>query len=154
MQVLNLGHPLTLNKVYVHIQREEGRRGVMNLAPSIEKSALVSSLSRGGRGNFMGRGRGGRPTHLFEDCDRLKCEHCGRFRHIKDQCWDLHGCPPDLATCFAPHGGFVNGKGGGRSGGQRPNAHLVASTSIELSTQPPSAPSDIGGLSSDEIAAF
>lgn len=126
----------------------------MSLAPSIEKSALVSSSSRGGRGNFMGHGRGGRSAHLSEDRDSLKYEHCNRFRHTKDQCWDLHGRPPDLTTHSAPHGGFVNGRGGGRSGGQRPSAHSVTSTSTELSTQPPLAPSDIGGLSSDEITAF
>lgn len=74
-----MGHPLTLNEVYAHIHHEEGRREVMTPASSTKKSALVLSSSRGGRGNFMGCGRGGRGTS--DDRDRLKCEHCGHFKH-------------------------------------------------------------------------
>lgn len=92
-----MGHPFTLTEVYAHIHREESRRRVMSLAPSIEKAALVSSSFRGGHGNSLGRGYGGRSTHLSDDRDFLKCEHCGHYRHTKDQCWDLHGRPLDLA---------------------------------------------------------
>lgn len=140
-----MGHPLTLTELYAHIHREESRRGVTSLAPSIEKAALILSSFKGGRGGIF--------VHLSDDCDHLKCEHCDHHRHTKDQCWDLHGRPPDLASCTTPRGGFGNGQGGARSGGQRPSAHSISSTPTELSTQPPLAP-NIGGLSSDEIAAF
>lgn len=105
--------PLTLNEVYAHVHREEGRRGVMNPASSIKKSTLVSSSSKGGRGSFMGRGRN-RSTYLSDDRDRLKCEHRGRFRYTKDQCWDLHGRPPDLAPRPSSRSGFGSGCGGGQ----------------------------------------
>lgn len=78
-----MGHALTLNEVYVHIHRE-GRRSIMTLTHSIEKSTLVSRTFRGGRGSSMGHGRGGRSTYSHDDRDRLKYEHCGRFRHTKD----------------------------------------------------------------------
>lgn len=98
IQILNMGHPLNLNEVYAHIHHEEGRCGVMTPTSSIEKSALVSSSSRGGRGSFMGNGRGCRSTYSSDDRDRLKYEQCGCFKHTKDQCWDLHGRPPNLAS--------------------------------------------------------
>lgn len=145
-----MGHPLTLIEVYAHIHYEESRRGVMSLTPFIEKVALILSSFRGSRGNFLGRGRGGRSAHLSNDRDRLKCEHCGRHRHTKDQCWDLYGCHLDLASRTTTHGGFGNGRGGGRSGGQRPSAHSVSFTPIKLSTQPPHPFPDIGALSGDE----
>lgn len=25
--------------------------------------------------------------------DKFKCDHCDRFEHLKDTCWDLHGHP-------------------------------------------------------------
>lgn len=71
--------PITLNEVYAYVHREEGRREVMNPAPSIEKSTLISSSSNGHRGSFMRRGHSGRSTPLFDDRNRLKCEHCGQF---------------------------------------------------------------------------
>lgn len=129
-----MGHPLTLNEVYAHVHYEEGQHGVMIPIPSVEKSALVSSSSRGCRGSFMGRDRCGRSTYSSNDRDRLKCEHCGHFRHIKDQCWDLHGYPPDLTPHFSPHGGFGNGQGGGRPSEQRLSAHSITSTPTKLST--------------------
>ena len=58
MQALILGndHLPSLNEVYVHIHRDDRRHGVMN--PSfIEKSALVSTSTRGGRGENFGHGR-------------------------------------------------------------------------------------------------
>jgi len=147
-----MGHPLTLNEVYAHIHRE-GRRGIMTPVPSIKKSTLVSSMSRGGCGSSMDCGRGGRSTYSFDDRDRLKCEHCGCFRHTKDECWDLHGRPPDVAPRSSSHGGFSTGRGGGCLGGQRNSVHSIISPPTELPTMPPTS-DEIGALSSDEIAAL
>lgn len=68
----------------------------MNISSIVEKSAFVSSSSQGGRGGSAFRGHGGRLGTSLDDRDRLKCEHCGRPTHPKDQCWDLHGHPWDL----------------------------------------------------------
>lgn len=125
----------------------------MTLGSSIENSTLVLSTFRGGRDSFMGRGRGGRSTYFLDDQDRLKCEHHSCFRHTEDQCWDLHGCPLDLALWSPSCGGFNTGRGGGRLGGQRPSAHLVTSLPTELPIMPPTSPY-IGALSSEEIVAF
>lgn len=99
----------------------------MNSNPTslIEKTALVSSSSRGGHGSH-GRGKS---THLSDDRDRLNCEHCGCFKHTKDQCWDLHGLPPDLTS-------RPSSRGGGRLS-EGYSAHSVASTSSKLSIMPP-----------------
>lgn len=107
-----MGHLLTLTEVYTHIHCKESRHEVMSLAPSIEKAALVSSSFRSGRGNSLRRGHGSKSTNLSDDRDRLKCEHCGRHRHTKDQCWDLHERPLDLAPRTTTRGGFGNGRGG------------------------------------------
>lgn len=151
-------HPLTLNEVYAYVHREESRRGVMNPTPSIEKSALVSSSSRGDRGGFIGRGRGSKSSYLSDDRDRLKCEHCGRSRHTNDQCWDLYRRPPDLISRSPSHGGFGNGRGGDRLDGHQPNAHSVTSTPTKLpiasSISTPPAAHDVSTLSSDEIVAL
>lgn len=40
----------SLNKVYAHIHRDDRRWEVMNPSPSFEKSAFVSTSTRGGRG--------------------------------------------------------------------------------------------------------
>lgn len=141
---------LTLNEVDAHVDREEGQRGVMIPVPSIEKFALVSNSSRGGRG--------GRSTYSSDDRDRLKCEHCGHFRHTNDQCWDLHGRLLDLAPRSSTCGGFGNGREGGCPGKRRPSAHSFTSTPTELSIMtpalPPLASPNICVLSSDEITSF
>lgn len=85
----------SLDEVYTHIHRDDRHRGVINNSPFIEKLALVSISTRGGN---SGHGRGGRSNFHFDDRDRLKCEHCGRFSHTKKQCWDLHECLLDLLS--------------------------------------------------------
>lgn len=89
--ILGIDPLLSLNEVYAHIHRDDKCQGVMNLPSSIEKSTLVSTTTRGGRGGNSWRGCGGRQNLTFDERDRLKCKHCGRFRHTKEQCWDLHG---------------------------------------------------------------
>lgn len=122
----------------------------MNPTASIEKSILVSSSSKGGHG------RG----------DRFTCLMIGVISNvstvaaldIKNQCWDLHGCPLDLTPCSSPCGGFGNGRGGGCPGGKQLSGHSVTSTSTKLSTMPsvstPLASYDVDVLSNDKIAAF
>lgn len=65
VQILNMAIPFTLNELYAYVHHEEDRRGVMNLAPSIDKSTLVSNLFRGGHSSFMGRSRSGKSTCLM-----------------------------------------------------------------------------------------
>lgn len=50
VHILNMHLLHSLVEVYAYVHREERRRGVMSLAPSIEKSTFVSSSSIGGRG--------------------------------------------------------------------------------------------------------
>lgn len=57
----------SLDEVYAYVHREEKRRGVMNQLPSIEKSALVSTSTRGGQGGNIGRGCGGRFSYSSND---------------------------------------------------------------------------------------
>lgn len=71
------------NEVYTHIHKEEGPRGVMNLSSAVEKSTFISTSCRGGNGGSFTCGRGGHFV-TSDDCDRLKCEHCGKSRHLKD----------------------------------------------------------------------
>lgn len=150
-EVINIGHSLTLNEIYALVRHEERRRGVMILAPSIRKYALVSSSSRGGCGSSIGQGHGGQSTFVSDDRDHLKCEHRRNFRHTKDQYWDLHRHPHDLA----PRSVSRSGLGGGRYGRNKPNAHTITSTSTELpmmvSTIVCSNSHDTRVLSSDKI---
>lgn len=101
IQILGKNHFLSLSEVYSYMQEDDGHQHAMLSSPppsSIEKSAFISSTQRGDRGGSHGRGGGGRGS--FQDGrgsfsgderDKLKCEHYGRFRHTKDNCWDLHG---------------------------------------------------------------
>lgn len=73
--ILNMALPLTLDEVYAHNHKEEGRRGVMNMIPFIKKSALVSSSIRGDCSKFTKCGHGGQFSNSSDDKDRLKCEH-------------------------------------------------------------------------------
>lgn len=54
---------------------------------TVEKTELISSSARGGSSRC---GHGVNFSLSSDDRDRLKCEHCGRFRHTKEQCWHLH----------------------------------------------------------------
>lgn len=67
----------------------------MHLSPSLEKSALISTFTRGDRSGNIGHGHGGRSVLTSDDRDRLKCEHCSWYRHTKEQCCDLNGHPHD-----------------------------------------------------------
>lgn len=58
----------------------------------VNRSTLVITSQRGGCGSFRGRG-GGCVGASQENRDKLKCEHCGRFRHTKETYWNLHGHP-------------------------------------------------------------
>lgn len=79
--------------------------------PMINCSVLVSSSQRGGRGSFRGCGDGGRGGVSYDDRDKLKCEHYGRSKHAKENCWDLHDCPqPDLQSRPQPCS-FSGGRG-------------------------------------------
>lgn len=123
----------------------------MNLISTVEKAALLSNSTQGSSG--------GRLSNSIDDKDRLKCEHCGRSRHSKDQCWDLHEHPPNLNPCpFQQGGSRSSGRGGICFGGNQPSAHLVTPSSIELPswipTHVPHASCDNRGLSSNEIAAL
>lgn len=71
MRILLLGkdHLPSLKEVYVHIHREEGRQGVINVTTSFKKSTLVSASTRGDRGDNTRRGRGGRVNLTSNDRD-------------------------------------------------------------------------------------
>lgn len=95
IQILGKDPFSSLNEVYSYVQEEEDRRHAMlnpPPPPSFEKSTFISSTQHGGRGGFRGRGssRGsfsdGRGGFSGDDRDKLKCEHCGHFRYIKDTC--------------------------------------------------------------------
>lgn len=92
-----------------------------------------------------------------DDNDKLKCKHCGRYRHTKKQCWELHGRLNDLPSCRFQRGGSGSGQGGGRFGGNRMTAYSVSSTNTDM--VPNSIPSMPSGstecsLSNDEIEAL
>lgn len=152
VQVLLLGkHSLpSLNEVYAYIHREEGHQGVMNVS-SFEKSALISTSNRGDHGVNNGRGRGGRMPFTSDDQDRLKCNHCDRWRHTKDQCWDLHGQPHEPPLHSSLRGGSSSGRGGGQLGAN--NSMTSTPTKMVVPTSLPPNSLD-GGLSKEEIEAF
>lgn len=148
---------LSLNEVYTHIHHDDRCQVVMNPSPSIEKSAFVSTSTRGGRGGNSWCGHGGRQSFTSNDKDRLKCEHCGRSRHTKEQCWNLHGRPTDLPPRPFQRCGSGSGRGGGRFGTSKFHAHLAASTPTKMTSMAPaSVPSSSSdeGLFSNEIAVF
>lgn len=70
--------------MYAYIYREEEHYGVINLSSSFEKSTLIFTSTRGGRGGNNEHGRGGKMNFISNDQNRLKCEHCGRLRHTID----------------------------------------------------------------------
>lgn len=69
---------------------------VLPLTQIVEKSAFISTSQQGGRGGSCGHRGGVRSVFNGDDMYKLKCEHCGRSRHTKDTCWDLHGRPWEL----------------------------------------------------------
>lgn len=70
----------------------------------IERSALISSFQRDGRGSGCGHGGGDKFGGVSDDRDQLKCEHCRRRQHIKDTCQDLHGYSLDSQARTFPRG--------------------------------------------------
>lgn len=124
---------LPLDEVFSYLSQEEDRRNLMTQSsqPIIDRSALVSSIQRGGRGSFRGRDHGVSP---YDDKDKLKCEHCGPSRHTKETCWDLHGRPPGPPQQFQPQ--TQRGRGGFRPQGQF-SAHSVTSSSEQASSPVP-----------------
>lgn len=97
IRVLILGKdPLpSLYEVFTHLSQEEDRRHLM-VQPQqfvVNHSTLVTTSHRGGRGFFHCCSGGGYGVAPQEDSVKLKCEHCGCFRHTKETSWDLHGHP-------------------------------------------------------------
>ncbi|XP_078170329.1 uncharacterized protein LOC144564596 [Carex rostrata] len=86
-----------IGSVYYAVQREETRKRMMEVSVGeAEKVGMVAEYGpmRGrGRGfNQGGRGRG----RSSSDRDKLKCSHCGKMRHTKEECWDIVGRPPHI----------------------------------------------------------
>lgn len=59
---------------------------------------------------------------VFDDRDRLYCDHCGRACHTRATCWDLHGRSQEPTLRPSQQGSFTGGRGstpsslgGGRS---------------------------------------
>lgn len=147
----------SLNEVYVHVHREERHHGVMNLSPIFKKYALIFTSIKGSKGKNSWHGRGGRSMPSSEDMDKLKCEHCGQYRHTKEQCWELHGHPHDLPTRGFQRGGSSSNMGGGQFSGNCMTANLASSTNTEVvfnsSTSMPLGPVE-GSLFREEIEAL
>lgn len=98
----------SLSEVYSYVQEEEDCQHAMFSPPppsSIEKSVFISSTQHGGRRGSRDRGGGGRGSFQdgkgsfsSDERDKLKCEHCGRFRHTKNNCWYLHDRPQEFQS--------------------------------------------------------
>ena len=112
-----------MGMVVALLQGEESHRMVMNVKQDIvpEQSALANSnvgntvtntgygggRSRGRGGNRGGGnrsdglgsgGQGGYGRYPNTDRDKLYYTHCGRYRHTKETCWDLHGEPRTVSA--------------------------------------------------------
>lgn len=83
----------------------------MSQPQTVERSALVSSSQRGGSGDSAGRGRD-HYNMMINDRDKLECEPCARLRHTKDNCWDLHGKPPQYSGMIAQFDGVFTSHDG------------------------------------------
>jgi Integrase core domain/GAG-pre-integrase domain/gag-polypeptide of LTR copia-type len=86
-----------IGSVYYVVQREETRRKMMEMSVGgDEKMRMIAEIGpmkdRGRSSHQGGRGRG----RTSIDRDKLKCSHCGRQRHTKDECWDIIGRPPHI----------------------------------------------------------
>lgn len=81
-QILNMNLS-SLNEVYGHVHREEGRRRVTNMSFAVEKSSFISISTRGSCGGSFTGGHG-RCFGTSNDRDHLNCEYCGRSRRTKN----------------------------------------------------------------------
>lgn len=71
-----------------------------------EPSALISTPTprKGGKSGFKKPFKSGYDDKeklnwrsAPVDKDKLKCNHCGKMRHIKENRWDLVGCPKKIS---------------------------------------------------------
>ena len=112
--------------------------------PSTDRSALVSSNSRGGKSFTPQRDS----SYIGRDTtnNRPWCDHCNRPGHTCETCWRIHGRPP-----------FPRGHGGGRHGGHSgrgpSRAHLTTESSHSEESPASSSSSSpaVGGLSSADM---
>ena len=74
----------TLMEVCSEVRLEEDRTSAMNtMGSSITDSSAFSAKSA----STTGDKQNGKPPPV--------CEHCKKLWHTKDQCWKLHGRPPN-----------------------------------------------------------
>ena len=81
--------PSSVREVFNYIQTEESRRKAMPIKPEpevglSERSALTTQ--QWNRNVPSKEGKQDLKSHL-------KCDHCGRARHTRETCWNLHGRP-------------------------------------------------------------
>lgn len=81
----------SLNEVYALAQSEKSKKNVIHQYSSgtLERSALTSIpvFQKGGKNVFKKEKTPWKGGPI--DKDKLCCSHCGKMRHIKDNCWDL-----------------------------------------------------------------
>ena len=95
--------------------------------PSLDRSALVSSSQRGGKGLVVNS----RKENLSDGTEARDkwCDHCNKPGHVCATCRKFHGRPP-----------LTRGRGGGRIGGRGggPRAHLSTGSDLHHSEKLPS----------------
>lgn len=76
----------SLRQTYSHVQQEESRRNAM-LTHS--RSTMIPDSNQN---NFI-RGFTSLSEPRLADKAKMKCDYCGRTKHTRETCWQLHGCP-------------------------------------------------------------
>jgi len=115
------------------------------MSKASQTSSLSSSVCR----------HGSRFNNPSVDIDKLKCEHCGWFKHMNEYSCDLQGYFQKQHLCTFQQDSSGSGKRDYHYRASKPNANTVASTSSELGpTAPISSGSFDGGLSREEPKTF
>ncbi|GAV72659.1 hypothetical protein CFOL_v3_16147, partial [Cephalotus follicularis] len=110
----------SLRQAYAYVQTEESRRCAMILSNTQDIYALVANPTQ--------------KTKETIDRDQIRCDHCGKTRHTKENCWKLHGRP-------------IRGRGGKRMGPPRSQAHFSETTEFIPN-------SNVDHLSKEEVQAL
>lgn len=97
VQILEKKDLPSLNEVIAIARVEEGKRGVMLESPTIEGSALVSTLSNAknlGSDRYFDESK--KQSNLLKpnNKDSFRSNYCKKAHHIIDKCWKLYDKHP------------------------------------------------------------
>ncbi|CAJ2662272.1 unnamed protein product [Trifolium pratense] len=111
IQILGKQEVPSFNEVIAIVRSEESRRSLMLDTPVIENSTMMADLNKGEETTMSADHRKGESTNIERKGDDTRCTCCHKPRHIRENCWKLHGKPQNRDKAWGHKGSFQRKRG-------------------------------------------